>query len=97
MAYNPGDFSFIDEPARRMMLEDAYTAVCLADAWQLLKENYTPGKFMSYSNPLLNPINKNLKYTNHTGGSYALTMRNMQYISENGWNNFVSTILSSIE
>lgn len=82
----PGDFSFIRDPLTRMFLHDAYQAVSMADAWVSLRSE----------SPTTDRIQNYMRYSNdHSGASYALTMRSMETIAKKGWETFVRLIQSS--
>ena len=92
--YTPGDFSFADE-FEREMLEDAYHAVDSTNSWEAMKGDPGPDGFMFSINAYMKPINAALKYNDHSGGSYAFTMRQMQSIARNGWDVYVSRYINS--
>lgn len=70
------------------MLKLAYTAISSVEGgWDFLK-TYTPAHGFMYSipPPKLQEINIAISksYEGHSGASYAITMRNMEYIAKNG-------------
>ncbi len=77
------------------MLEDAFQAVTVADAWELLKHPSFPGKegFMFSSHPDILRISDCMKFGGHSGGSFALTMRQMEFIAKHGWESYVTECL----
>ncbi len=87
-----GDFTFIQDKHRRTMLKEAWVAVEKADAWHDLKSIDVPGEdgFMFSKHPAVKRISEALVDTiGHSGGSWGWTMRRMEYIAKNGWDNFV--------
>jgi hypothetical protein len=84
----PGDFTTIQYGG---MLEDAYKAVSIAEAWEWLKRPDVPGNggFMFSSSPEMENINRNIKYIGHSSASFAITMRSMEFIAKHGWEKFV--------
>ena len=74
----------------REMLESAYDAVTMIEAWEFLK-NYDPPQdrgFMWDSNPRVNEISNKINelYGGHSGASLAFVMRKMQSIAiNNAW------------
>ena len=84
----PGDFSNIRSYGP--MLKDAYKAVTIAGAWEWLKLDTTPGNrgFMFCDDPMITAISKNIGY-GHSGASFAMTMREMEFIAKNGWEKFI--------
>jgi hypothetical protein len=86
-----GDFSFVKSAWDREMLEDAFQAVTRADAWELLKRPDIPGErgFMFSQNSEIDAISSFLAYQGHSGSSYAMIMRQMEFIAKNGWEIYV--------
>ena len=80
----PGDFSFLNADEREM-LTDAYKAVTVTESWEAMKQEPGGGGFMFSDNAYMKPIHAALKYNDHSGVTYGWTMRNMQYIAQNGW------------
>jgi hypothetical protein len=68
------------------MLYDAMTATTQANKWEWLR-GYT-GHFMYADCPELREIDRYIQYKDHTGSSYAWTMRNIQFIARNGFAEF---------
>ena len=94
----PGDFSFIRDPFYRMFLHDAYQAVGMADAWSALRNESPPADrgFMFSSSAATDMIQQCMRYANqHSGASYAITMRCMERIAKRGWSQFVSEMEAS--
>ena len=88
-----GDFSFIQDSMTRTMLQEAWTAVEKVDAWNDLKSQDVPGEggFMFSRHPVVQKISDALvDTTGHSGGSWGWTMRQMQSIAKNGWEEYVS-------
>ncbi len=84
----PGDFSFIASASWRGLLEDAYTAVTVSNAWDFFRTQAPPEDkgYMFWDTPELTAITKNMKCANeHSGASFASTMRVMQSIALMGW------------
>jgi hypothetical protein len=84
-----GDFSFIKCEHTREMLDDAYKAITIAEAWNSMKKDPGSGGYIFSNHDYIISINKHMKYTGHSGASYAFTMRAMQAIAVYGWNKFV--------
>lgn len=83
-----GDFSFLDAHTR-VMLDDAYKAITMAELWELMKEDPGTGGYTFSTNPAYAKID--LQYDGHTGSSYGWTMRAMQFLAKNGWSVFYQT------
>jgi hypothetical protein len=91
----PGDFASI--PGMRsddaQLFSDAYQAITVTGNWDTMKNfgsEPSETSFMFSSAPFLNDIRKHMKMLNyHSGASYGVTMRNMEYIAKHGWDSFV--------
>ena len=84
----PGDFSFIKSKSDRDMLEDAYNAVTVSNAWDFFQTQAPPDDkgYMFWNTPELTAIIKNMKHGDlHSGASFASTMRAIQSIALMGW------------
>ena len=90
MTYAPGDFSFVKDISFREMLDDAYKAITIAEAWEAMKKDPGSGGYMFSNHDYMISINKNIKYP-HSGASYGIIMRSMQSIAIYGWTNFVNS------
>ena len=86
-----GDFSFIENNNQRNMIEDAYNAVSnTVDGWEFMKTFNPKNGFMYTDNPKLSEISHKMNMQHdHSGGSYAWTMRQIEYIAKKGWINYV--------
>ena len=98
MAFEPGNFSFMSDAHSRRYVEDAYNAMIAAEQVDLMKEEPEADKgYMFSSDERYNLIHKHMKYLGeHSGGSYAWTMRQVQYIAQKGWNAYVELVLSRV-
>lgn len=81
-------FDFIEDETFRMCLEDAYDAVEEMNVWEYLRctifhsFSYYHGPFPELHEELLQKADKrNL----HSGASYGITMRNIEQIAKNGF------------
>lgn len=94
MSVIPGDFSFITDPLTKMLLEDAYQAVTMSNSWTALRDTSPPDDkgFMFSVSPTTDAIDKLMRFLDqHSGASYALTMRSMEAIAKKGWVEFVKS------
>jgi hypothetical protein len=84
-----GDFSFIKCDTSRCILENGFRAVCEANGWAFLKTFDAQDKKFAFSPQLkeLDKINFAIVkyYPDHCELTYAWTMRQMQFIAQNGW------------
>jgi hypothetical protein len=89
--YDRGDFSFITDADSVKELTDMYNAVSTTDNWENLK-GFIPGDggFMFCDKPeWFSQIHKAMTYHDHSGVTYGMTIRNIDYIAKHGWENFV--------
>ena len=75
-------------------VKDGIRAVCAVgeDAWVQLK-NRSDQPFMFEDSPLNDSIETHMKVI-HSGASFAWTMRQLEYIAKNGWDDFVNSYKS---
>ena len=79
----PGDFSFVEDKLFRETYEYDYKVISRLELWSNLK-NHNPNEPFMFSSW------ENLKlYPGHSGASYACSLRCMERIAKNGWENFV--------
>jgi hypothetical protein len=92
ITYSPGDFSFIQDEHSRRYVKDAYDAMVMAEQLELMKEEPEADKgYMFSSDERYELIHKHMKFLGeHSGSSYAWTMRQVQYIAQNGWTAYVN-------
>ena len=77
-------FDYTDNHSR-VMLENAYQAISLTEMWDYMKKNTE--SYMFSSDKEIGIISKKmgeLGYDGHSGASFGMTMRNMQFIALNG-------------
>jgi len=87
--YNPGDFSFCQDPENVIMLTEAYNAITVTDSWNKMKlYPVDKGWLLFGSKPDLAPTEVLIKYR-HSQRTYQWTMRNMQSIAEHGWDAYI--------
>ena len=91
MSYNPGDFSFFPNESDRRLSNDLYQAITKAEAWGLMKQEPGEGGYMFSSGWGEENIHRYMTTLHeHSGASYGICMRQMQYIAKNGWEAFVA-------
>jgi len=91
----PGDFASI--PGMRsddaQLFSDAYQAITVTENWDNMKNfgsDPSETSFMFSNAPFLTDIQKHMKMMDHhSGSSYGITMRNMEFIAKHGWDVFV--------
>ena len=77
-------FYYIDDNSR-IIFENAYQAISLTEMWDYMKKDRE--SFMFSSDKEIEIISKkmvDLGYDGHSGSSFGITMRNMQFIALNG-------------
>ena len=94
--YRPGDFSFMQDEHSRKYVKDAYDAMIIAEQIELMKEEPEADKgYMFTSDERYELIHKHMQFLNeHSGSSYAWTMREVQLIAQKGWTVYVNMYLS---
>jgi len=96
MAALPGDFTTLGLATYEVtMLDDAYRAVSkVPGGWEYLARPDVPagGSFMfGPETPILTAINDAMTFRGHSGGTYGLTMRQMEFIAKKGWAEYVKS------
>lgn len=71
------------------MLQDAYDTIKRLGMWEWFGkfEPHANEGFMFTSNINIAMIGKELKYQDHSGASFGITMRQVHHIAKNGWEN----------
>lgn len=85
----PGDFSFLTDKGVRIMLDDAYRAIEMAEGWDYMKTDPGENGYMFTRSDMLTKIGSKMTYGDHSGASYGWTMRMMQRLARIGWETFV--------
>ena len=78
-----GTFEYITDLGDRKMLATAYKAITVTENWEFLKNQ----KEISYHSPEIHDINAKINefgYAGHSGSSFTMTMRVMQFIANHG-------------
>lgn len=95
------DFSFIRDEHTRRLVTNGHMAVSQLELWQWMKE-YTPeeNKGFAWSNhPNINRITEKMESLpdppGHSGSSFAITMRHLEYIAKNGLDEYKREVTTS--
>jgi hypothetical protein len=80
-----GNFSFIKDPYDLEMLQWDYNVIEQNNLWKYFKNHDLKEPFM-----FSNEINNYNWYNGHSGASWALSMRVMERIAKDGWENFIT-------
>lgn len=84
-----GKMDYIKKKYDKKMLTNAWKAITLTNTWKFVAENIEG--FTVSDSPLINEITNKMEelgYTGHSGCSFGLTMRNMQYLAIYGEDKF---------
>ena len=81
----PGVFDFIKDPDQREILEYDYKVVTDNNLWPVLK-SYNPEN----SHMFLSKISDYEWWGGHSGTTWGLCMRDLEYIAKNGWESYAS-------
>ena len=84
------EFNNIPDQTDRIMLHNAYKAICAAEAWDWLR-NFNEPSFTWSSDPMIITISKNMKrlgYNGHSGTSFGCAMRSMEILAKHGKDEF---------
>ncbi len=77
-------FNYTDDHSR-VMLENAYTAISLTEMWDYMKKNSDSYMFSTDKEiKIISDKIEELGYHGHSGASFGITMRNMQFIALHG-------------
>lgn len=97
--YAPGDFSFWNDEWEESMYKNCYDAVTKEGLWDWMKTAEPPKDmgFMLWSCPEMSRIGKHMEVMGHSGCSYAITLRNIEYIAKHGWDKYVADTIEGIE
>ena len=98
--FGDGEFEFSDEHSRDFF-KSAHQTLSRCELWNWLR-NFEPqegrGFMFAEGVPELERINEELFKDpvngGHSGASYGITMRNMEYIAKNGYSVYKTMILS---
>ncbi len=75
------------------MYEDAFKAVeATPGGWEFLETMAPPDEkgYMFWNHPIQKSIEANMKLLNdHSGASYGMTMRTVEFIAKHGWDAWV--------
>jgi len=98
--YN-SDFDFIEDSHTRSMVSNGSDAVTQLELWEWLK-SFEPGStgFMFSDDSNVTRIGNKMESMpnppSHSGSSFALTMRHLQYIAKHGMNEYKKKMTPTI-
>ena len=80
-----GDFNYIESKGERVMLQTAFQAITITKNWDFIKNSQESFIFNNDKRvEMIYTKIENLGYHGHSGCSFALIMRHMQFIAQNG-------------
>jgi hypothetical protein len=83
-----GTFEYVEDKWTRDMLINMFKAITITETWDFVARDPGKGGFMFSTGPELKRImaasEKCTPQIGHSGASFALTMRHMQFIANNG-------------
>jgi hypothetical protein len=84
------NYSLIRKSFEAAMLQDMDAAVTKANMWDWLKMYEPPADkgFMWDNHPNISIISSKLEHDGHSGASFAWTLRNIQFVAQNGWDKY---------
>lgn len=94
------DFEFISDEHTRSLVINGYNAVNQLELWSWMKE-FDPNSdgFMFSKHPNLSIISQKMESLpdapGHSGSSFGLTMRHLEYIAKNGMNKYKEYMTTS--
>ena len=84
-----GEFEYIESTHIREMLKNAWQAISLTENWQFMAKPVE--SYMTSQDERTKQIYKKMEqlgYYGHSGGSFGLVMREMQFIAKHGEKKF---------
>ena len=87
----PGDFSFIENELRRTFLTHDYQAIekIGKEAWDAFKNHKPNESFWFETKSKTWDIIHNNLWNGHTGPSISMSLRTMEFIAQNSWEDYV--------
>ena len=79
------NFNYVNDTSCREMFLNAYQAIQLTETWDFMKQDIN--SYMWDKNPEIRIISNKMSelgYNYHSGSSFGFTMREMQFIAQNG-------------
>lgn len=84
-----GKMEYIKNPNTREMFTNAWKAITFSNNWDFVSEDVE--SFMWSNDPRIDQISEKMEefgYNGHSGNSFGYTMRNMQFLVQNGVEDF---------
>jgi len=93
---SPGDFQWHPDS---IMLENMYKSISELNLWNWLSNfeaNKETGFVWTENTKEIDAISHRTIADGHSGASFAISMRNMEYIAKNGWSSYYYFMRRSI-
>ncbi len=84
----PGDFSFIKDEMWRETLTHDYKCIT-PECWEALRNHDETASFLWETHGRIWDSIRSKMYDGHSGASMALSLREMESIAKNGWDDYV--------
>jgi hypothetical protein len=98
--FGDGSFEFVNDKHYRTYLQSAHNAITICELWEWF-QRYSPDPNRGFSwstTPELDKLSEQMRKDpyngNHSGSSYSIIMRDMEYIAKNGYDSFAQDFLS---
>ena len=85
---NPGDFSFVTDSMWREVLTHDYKCIT-PECWEALRKHDITASFMWETHGRIWDLIRKDMWDGHSGSSMALSLREMESIAKNGWDDYV--------
>lgn len=91
----PGEFLYIKKEKTREMLVNAWASITQTNMWDYMKkETHSYSLSNDKEVKIIYDKMEELGYNGHSGCSFGLVMREMQYIARQGEDNYIRNVLS---
>ncbi len=94
-----GQFNYINSTYTRQAYHFTHAAITQTNLWDFIKQNPGPGGYTLSTSPELYTIyNKieELGYHGHSGSSFAISLRAMNYIANHGEQSFINKYFTNV-
>ena len=84
-------FSFIKDDTTKEILVDSYNAITKLNLWEWMRTEEPPAEcgYMFWDHSNMQKLYSQPGVNQFSGAVMGYGMRNMQYIAQNGWSDFV--------
>jgi transcription antitermination factor NusG len=93
-----GKFEYVKDSHIQSMLQNAYAAIQISEAWNFIRKDPGSTGFMYSKDPMVYKIMKNMEKckpeVGHSGASFGYIMREMQFLACYGVENYKKNFIS---